>query len=112
MLFRSENAKNIENDNNSYVMPILSLPAEASTFQNSKSQIAVETIIGVIETLIDEPNVHHIDNSTANINTSDSTIDKETNNQLEMQKILKTITIPMSCPKFPHQRKQQPSKIV
>ena len=50
-------------------------PVEATTFQNSKSQNAVETIIGGNETPIDQPNIHHIDNSTANNNISDSTID-------------------------------------
>ena len=59
-----ENAKSIENDNNSYSKPKVSIPAEATTFQNSKSQTAVETIIVAIETPIDKPNVHHIDNAT------------------------------------------------
>ena len=58
---------------------------------------------GAIKTPIDQPNVHHIDNSTVNNDTSDSTIDNDTNNQLEAAKILKTITIPIPIPKFPHQ---------
>ena len=56
-----KNAKNIENDNNSYSTLKASTPAEATTFQNSKSQIAVETIIGGNKTPIDQPNIHNID---------------------------------------------------
>ena len=93
----------LEINHNSDSMPKTAMPVGTTTFQNIQSQNAVETIIGATETPIDQPNIHHIDNSTANNNTSDSTIDNDTNNQLETAKILKTITIPIPIPKFPHQ---------
>ena len=62
------------------------MPVGATTFQNSQSQNAVETISGANKNPIDQPNIHHIDSTTANNNTSDSTIDNDTNNQLETAK--------------------------
>ena len=93
--------KNIENVNNSYSNPKVSTPVEATTFQNSKSQNAVETISGANKTPIDQPNVHHIDNATVNNDTSDSTIDKETNNQLENEKNIENDNNSYSNPKAP-----------
>ena len=69
LLVQLETAKNIEKDNNSYSNPKVSTPVEATTFQNSKSQNAVETISGGNETPFDQPNIHNIDNSTTNNNT-------------------------------------------
>ena len=51
------------------------------------------------ETPIDQPNVHHIDNSTVNNDTSDSTIDNDTNNQLENAKNIENNNNSYSNPK-------------
>ena len=63
-------------------MPKTAMPVGATTFQNSKSQNAITTIIGANKTPIDQPNIHHIDNSTANNNTSDSMIQPLTMTQI------------------------------